>query len=83
MVRIDLTNIKNVKNIKNFIAVSQSCTSEVFIVSGKYRVNAKSILGLFSLDLSNPVSLICEDENDYPKFKEWTTYHTAVCGGTN
>lgn len=68
MVKIDLSKISEVKR---FVNVSQDCTAEILLVSGRYTVDAKSILGIFSLDLSNPVSLVCEDENDYPKFKEW------------
>jgi hypothetical protein len=44
-------------------------------------VDGKSILGIFSLDLSHPINLICEDENDYPKFTKW--FATAsTTGGT-
>ena len=68
MVKIDLSKVSEVKR---FVTVSQGCAAEILLVSGRYTVDAKSILGIFSLDLSNPVNLICEDENDYPKFKEW------------
>ena len=70
MVKIDLTKVSSVKD---FVQISQDCISEVLLSSGKFVVDAKSILGIFSLDLSNPISLICEDENDYPKFKRWFT----------
>ena len=68
MIKVDLSHVSDVKN---FVLVSQDCIAEVLLNSGRYTINAKSILGIFSLDLSQPVSLICEDENDYPKFKEW------------
>ena len=78
MFKIDLSQFHSVKE---FIAISQNCISEVLLTSGKYTVDAKSILGVFSLDLSNPVNLICEDEDDYPKFTEWSAYSTACSGG--
>ena len=66
-----LINLSHVSDVKKFIEVSQSCTAEVLLSSGKYIVDGKSILGIFSLDLSNPISVLCADENDYPKFREW------------
>ena len=36
------------------------------LVSGRYRVDAKSIMGIFSLDVSNPITL--EFEEDYEDF---------------
>ena len=68
MVKVDLSHVSDVKQ---FVQTTLNCTSEILLNSGRYTVDAKSILGIFSLDLSQPVSLICEDENDYPKFKEW------------
>lgn len=73
-----LINLNHVSDVKKFIQVSQSCIAEVLLSSGKYVVDARSILGIFSLDLSNPISVLCADENDYPKFKEWQV--TAVGG---
>ena len=34
------------------------CDFEVDLVSGRYAVDAKSIMGIFSLDLSNAIELI-------------------------
>ena len=68
MMKIDLTYMNE---IKEFVAAAQSCTAEVLLVSGKYTINAKSILGIFSLDLSYHIDLVCEDESDYPKFERW------------
>ena len=76
MIRIDLTHVSDVKD---FVAMSQSCTASILLTSGKYAVDGKSILGIFSLDLSHSINLICEDENDYPKFTTW--FATASTDG--
>lgn len=34
---------------------------DVFLCSGRYVIDAKSIMGIFSLDLSKPLSLEIED----------------------
>ncbi len=43
--------------VKEFVSVTQSCAYEILLKSGKYVVDAKSILGIFSLDLSSPVTV--------------------------
>lgn len=40
------------------------------IISGKYVVDAKSILGIFSLDLSQPLILQIETQEDENRIKE-------------
>ncbi|MBQ9118359.1 MAG: HPr family phosphocarrier protein [Clostridia bacterium] len=43
------------QRVKDFVAVTQSYEHEILLKSGKYVVDAKSILGIFSLDLSKPL----------------------------
>lgn len=43
------------EDVKQFVDAANRCHCEVDILSGRYVVNAKSILGLFSIDLSSPV----------------------------
>ena len=49
MIKVDLSHVSDVKD---FVLVSQDCIAEVLLNSGRYTINAKSILGIFSLDLS-------------------------------
>ena len=60
-VQISLNSIEKVKNFVNAI----SCFDCDFdLVSGRYVIDAKSIMGIFSLDLSRPIDLnIHCDEN--------------------
>ena len=44
-------------SVKEFVNVTQSYDYEIVIKSGHYVVDAKSILGIFSLDLSKPLTL--------------------------
>ena len=61
-------NLSNVNQIKQFVELTQSCNGEILLSSGKYCVDGRSILGIFSLDLSKPVLLECEDKALYPLF---------------
>ena len=51
----------DIDNIKKFLVEVMKIDSDVSLVSGKYVVNAKSIMGIFSLDLSNPVDVVLEE----------------------
>lgn len=63
--------IDTIEKVKEFVAITSQFTAELDIVSGKYVINAKSILGLFSLDLSKPVTLqIDGTDEEIEKVKE-------------
>ncbi len=49
-----LTSINDVKQFVN-AACSQSC--DIDIVSGRYVIDAKSIMGIFSVDLAKPIKV--------------------------
>lgn len=51
---ISLDSIADVNAFANTIA---HFNSEIDLSSGRYIVNAKSIMGIFSLDLSKPIDL--------------------------
>ena len=43
------------QRVKEFVNITQENPYEILLKSGKYVVDAKSILGIFSLDLSQPI----------------------------
>ena len=43
---------------------------DVDLVSGRYIVDGRSLLGIFSLDLTKPVELIFHDEKKAPELFE-------------
>ena len=45
------------QNVKDFVKVVQDYPCEIDLKSDKYVVDAKSILGIFSLDLSKPLTV--------------------------
>lgn len=62
-------DLSMVSKVKDFVEVSQSKTGEVILKSGRWVVDGKSILGIFSLDLSKPIELVTEDYVGFEKFK--------------
>ena len=49
--------LSSIDDVKHFVDAASSCPCEVDVLSGRYVINAKSIMGLFSLDLSQPVQV--------------------------
>lgn len=52
----------DIDNIKYFLVEVTKIDSDVSLISGKYTVNAKSIMGIYSLDLSSPIDVQIEEE---------------------
>ena len=50
-------SLEKSSSVKEFVNITQSCDYEIVIKSGYYVVDAKSILGLFSLDTSKPLTV--------------------------
>lgn len=48
---------------KNIVHVALQCQGDVLLICGRYIVNAKSILGIFSLPQFNGVKLQVECDN--------------------
>jgi phosphotransferase system HPr-like phosphotransfer protein len=49
--------LKEIDDVKEFVNLVMLESYDVDLVSGRYAVDAKSIMGIFSLDLSEPVVL--------------------------
>lgn len=47
----------SISDVKEFVALTNSYAFESDLVSGRYAVDAKSIMGIFSLDLSKELTL--------------------------
>lgn len=49
--------LPTINDVKNFVSAVSMCDYDVDLLSGRYAVDAKSIMGIFSLDLSKPIKL--------------------------
>ena len=47
--------LASVSDVKCFVDAATRLSCDVDVVSGRYTVNGKSIMGLFSIDLADPV----------------------------
>lgn len=61
----------SIADVKEFTALANSRSFELDLVSGKYTVDAKSIMGIFSLDLTKELTLIIRgDDAESKEFLE-------------
>lgn len=56
--------LNSLDEVKRFIEITSRYGEALSLANGRYVVDAKSILGVFSMDLSQPVELICEGEDE-------------------
>jgi len=56
--------LKSINDVKDFVNISNRYDFDVDLTSGRYVVDAKSIMGIFSLDLSKSIKV--EAQTDAP-----------------
>ncbi|MDE7063198.1 MAG: HPr family phosphocarrier protein [Lachnospiraceae bacterium] len=66
-VQISLNSIDKVKAFVNTVA---QFDFDFDLISGRYVIDAKSIMGIFSLDLSKPIDLTIHTEKDLDDIME-------------
>ncbi len=66
-VKVSLNSIDKVKNFVNDIS---GFPAEFDLVSGRYVIDAKSIMGIFSLDISKPIDLNVHAEGNTDEIME-------------
>lgn len=55
--------LATINDVKNFVSKVSLCDYDVDLISGRYAVDAKSIMGIFSLDLEKPIALEAHTED--------------------
>ena len=54
--------LKNIQDVREFVNIVVLIDYEVDLAQGRYIIDAKSIMGIFSLDLLAPISVIAHTE---------------------
>ena len=50
-------SLNSIDKVKSFVNVITKFDNDFDLISGRYVIDAKSIMGIFSLDLSKPITL--------------------------
>ena len=55
--------LDDLQKVNAFVAITMSKEYDIDLISGKYLVNAKSIMGIFSLDLTKPLTVKADSDD--------------------
>ena len=58
-----IVQLKSINDVKDFVRIVNDFTYDVDLASGRYIVDAKSIMGIFSLDLTQPIEVDIHSED--------------------
>lgn len=67
-------NLSKITDVSKFVNTVVQIPIDIDLVSGRYTVDAKSIMGILSLDLSKPVNIVFREKisaSDYEKLKSF------------
>lgn len=64
-------SLKNVRDIIDFVNIVSGCEGHIELIQGKYRINGKSLLGIFSLNLQKPVEINMVKEDKEIESRLW------------
>lgn len=64
--------LNDYKNAKKFNEVANTFDSDVDVLRGRYIIDGKSLMGLFTMDLSQPINveLYSDDKEEINRFNE-------------
>ena len=64
-IMVKQVKVSNFTEVKGIVSAAAKCYNDVGVHDMKGSIaDAKSILGMMSLDYSHPVKIVCEDERD-------------------
>lgn len=62
--------LSSIQDVREFVDVVTRCDAEIDLSSGRYVVDAKSIMGIFSLDLLSEITLTAHTDNTDKLFED-------------
>ena len=54
--------LTSIEDVKKFVSITNRYSFKINLISDKYTIDAKSIMSVFSLDLSKPITVEIEEE---------------------
>lgn len=62
-------NLCSIQSVKDFVTQTNNFTGDITLKSDRYIVDGKSIMGIFSLDLSKPIEVEVSPVEKAEEFK--------------
>ena len=63
-------SLNSIGKVKSFVNTISQIEYDFDLISGRYVIDAKSIMGIFSLDLSKPIDLAIHTEDNLNEILE-------------
>lgn len=63
-------SLNSIDRVKSFVNTISQFDYDFDLISGRYVIDAKSIMGIFSLDLSKPIDLAIHSESNMEEILE-------------
>jgi len=63
-------SLNSIGKVKSFVNAITQFDYDFDLISGRYVIDAKSIMGIFSLDLSKPINLTIHTDNSLDDIME-------------
>ena len=57
-------NLSEISDVEEFVRITANCKFDVTLSQGQYDVSGKSLMGIFSLDITKPVDVLVECPDD-------------------
>ena len=57
-------SLNSINDVKEFVNIVSKYEFDIDLISGRYVVDAKSIMGIFSLNLSKPIRVEAQTDDD-------------------
>lgn len=70
-------NLNSIDKVKSFVKDITKYENDFDLVSGRYLVDAKSIMGIFALDLSKPLKLNIHSQDNADQIAESLSEYTC------
>ena len=55
--------LKTISDVKNFVNIVSKCDYDIDLIRDRYVIDAKSIMGIFSIDLTQPIKMVINSDN--------------------
>ena len=68
--------LRSINDVKEFVRIVNMYDHDIDLISGRYIVDAKSIMGIFSLDLSLPIRVEVHEGDTEGLMKELKSFIT-------
>ncbi|HIT89411.1 MAG TPA: HPr family phosphocarrier protein [Candidatus Merdenecus merdavium] len=74
MLEVDI-KFNNVEDIQKFVEITSNCDYDIDLSIGKYVIDGKSIMGIFTLSLDKPIKMVAHSDRCDDLVKKLKEYH--------